>query len=126
MASSTYAIRRSAGYRLQSRLLGVHLLDDLQRQHGPRRHASAAHQRLANQAGSAFFNTPLNIQSFTTDFTMQLSNPVGDGMTFTIQDVAPTALGLSGGGLGYGPAVPGATDPASILKSVAIKFDLLL
>ncbi len=79
---------------------------------------------LANQAGSAFFNTPLNIQNFTADFTMQLSNPAGDGMTFTILGVAPTALGLSGGGLGYGPAVPGATDPASILKSIAIKFDL--
>ncbi len=82
---------------------------------------------LANQAGSAFFNMPLNIQSFTTDFTIQLSNPAGDGMTFTIQGVGPTALGPSGGGLGYGPDLPANPDPspnAPIMKSIAIKFDL--
>ena len=54
------------------------------------------------QAGSAFYNTPVNITSFTTDFMFQLSNPAGDGMTFTIQGVGPTALGPFGGGLGYG------------------------
>jgi uncharacterized membrane protein (UPF0136 family) len=74
-----------------------------------------------NQAGSAFFNTPQNIQSFTTDFSIQLSNPAGDGMTFTIQGVGPTALGPSGGGLGYGPGDPGGT--GGILKSIAVKFD---
>ena len=42
-----------------------------------------------NQAGSAFYATPVNIQSFTTDFTFQLSNPVADGITFTIQNVGP-------------------------------------
>jgi hypothetical protein len=68
----------------------------------------------ANEAGSAFYATPVGIQSFTTDFTFQLSNPAGDGMTFTIQNVGPTALGSIGGGLGY----------ATIPKSLAIKFDL--
>jgi hypothetical protein len=75
-----------------------------------------------NQAGSAFVNTPVNIQSFTTDFSIQLTNPVADGMTFTIQGVGPTALGPAGGGLGYGPAMP--DQPGGIPKSAAIKFDL--
>jgi hypothetical protein len=67
-----------------------------------------------NEAGSAFYATPVNIQQFTTNFTFQLSNPNGDGITFTIQNNSPTALGASGGSLGY----------AGISKSVAIKFDL--
>jgi hypothetical protein len=67
-----------------------------------------------NEAGSAFFTTPVNIQSFTTDFTFQLSNPVGDGITFTIQGVGPGALGGNSGKLGYG----------GIGTSVAIKFDI--
>jgi hypothetical protein len=66
------------------------------------------------EAGSAFYATPVNIQSFTTDFTFQLSNPVADGMTFTIQNNSAGALGGEGGKLGY----------AGIGKSVAIKFDL--
>jgi hypothetical protein len=81
---------------------------------------------LQNQAGSAFYNTPVSIQSFTTDFTMQLSNPVADGITFTIQGSGLTALGPSGGGLGYGPdspTNPSASANTSIAKSVAVKFD---
>lgn len=74
-----------------------------------------------NEAGSAFFTAPQNIQNFTTDFSIQLSNPAGDGMTFTIQNAGPNALGPSGGGLGYGPAMPG---PGGIATSAAIKFDL--
>jgi hypothetical protein len=66
------------------------------------------------EAGSAFYTTPVNIQSFTTDFTFQLSNPAADGMTFTIQNGRPTALGTMGSGLGY----------AGIGNSVAVKFDL--
>ena len=76
---------------------------------------------VANQAGTAFYNTPLNIQSFTTDFSFQLSNAGADGITFTIQSNSPTALGPSGGGLGYGPDAPGGT--GGIPNSVAIKFD---
>ncbi|HEY2819587.1 MAG TPA: chitobiase/beta-hexosaminidase C-terminal domain-containing protein [Candidatus Acidoferrum sp.] len=77
---------------------------------------------VANQAGSAWFNTPQNIQNFTNDFTIQLSNPGADGMTFAIQNTALTALGPAGGGLGYGPSDPGGA--AGIGKSIAIKFDL--
>jgi hypothetical protein len=77
---------------------------------------------LENQAGSAFWNTPTNIQAFTTDFTFQISDAEADGFTFTIQNVGPTALGDIGGGLGYGPNPSGGT--ASIPNSVAIKFDI--
>jgi hypothetical protein len=68
------------------------------------------------EAGSAFYTTPVNIQSFTTDFVFQLSNPAGDGITFTIQNNprGAAALGGRGGSLGY----------QGIGKSVAVKFDL--
>ncbi len=66
------------------------------------------------QAGSAFYSTPVPISAFTTDFTFQLSNPVADGITFTIQGVGPTALGGDDPNLGYG----------GIKNSVAIKFDI--
>ncbi len=77
---------------------------------------------VANQAGSAFYNTPTNIQAFTTDFSFQLSNAVADGFTFTMQNVAPTAIGGNGGSLGYGPN-PNTGTTGGIAKSVAIKFD---
>ena len=54
------------------------------------------------------------MQAFTNDFTFQLTSPTADGITFTIQNNAPNALGTSGGNLGY----------ATIPKSVAVKFDL--
>jgi hypothetical protein len=74
------------------------------------------------EAGSGFYTTPLNIQSFTTDFSFQLTNPNADGITFVIQNVGTTALGPSGGGLGYGPDTPGGS--GGIPSSVAVKFDL--
>lgn len=80
-----------------------------------------------NEAGSAWFTTPMNIQKFTTDFTFQLTTPNADGMAFVIQNTATTAIGPSGGGLGYGPdnvtAASGSTN-TPIAKSVAVKFDL--
>lgn len=66
-----------------------------------------------NQAGSVFWNTAINIQAFTTDFQFQLSNAQGNGFTFTIQNIGPTALGANAAGLGY----------QGIQKSVAIKFN---
>jgi hypothetical protein len=66
------------------------------------------------EARSAWLTTKLPIQNFTTDFTFQQLNPNGDGMTFAIQALSPTALGMSGGGLGY----------QNISSSVAVKFDL--
>ena len=68
----------------------------------------------ANEAGSAYAKTPVNIQSFTTDFTFQIVNPAADGFTFAIQNAGPDAVGGPGGGLGY----------SNIPTSLAIKFDL--
>ncbi|AXC12773.1 hypothetical protein ACPOL_3488 [Acidisarcina polymorpha] len=67
-----------------------------------------------NEAGSVFYKKKVNIQSFTTAFTFQLSNPLGDGFTFSIQNESATARGSDGGGLGY----------QGMGKSLAIKFDL--
>jgi hypothetical protein len=75
-----------------------------------------------NEAGSAFISTPINVQTFTADFGFQLSSASADGFTFTIQGIGPTALGPSGGGLGYGPDTPGGTP--GIGTSVAVKFDI--
>jgi hypothetical protein len=69
------------------------------------------------EAGSVFWNTPINVQAFTTNFAFQLSSPtptqMGNGFTFTIQNNSPTALGGDSAGLGY----------QGIPKSVAIKFN---
>jgi hypothetical protein len=65
----------------------------------------------------------MNIQSFTTDFAFQLTNPNADGFTFVIHGgSAAAALGPSGGGLGYGPDTAGGT--GGIPSSIAVKFDL--
>lgn len=76
-----------------------------------------------NQAGSAFSNTPVNIQSFSTDFSFQLSGtaPIGSGITFTIQNASPSALGPNGAGLGYGAQAP--NGGGGIPTSIAIKLD---
>jgi hypothetical protein len=66
-----------------------------------------------NEAGSVFWNTPINIQAFTSVFTFQLSLAQANGFTFTIQNVGPTALGGDSAGLGY----------QNIQQSVAIKFN---
>ena len=66
-----------------------------------------------NQAGSVFWNVPINIQAFTTNFEFQMTNARANGFTFTIQNVGPTALGGGSAGLGY----------QDIKKSVAVKFN---
>jgi LysM repeat protein len=63
---------------------------------------------------TAWFFTPVPVQSFITDFTFQQLNASADGMTFAIQGSNIWALGYSGGGLGY----------QGIPNSVAVKFDL--
>ncbi|HWW50323.1 MAG TPA: chitobiase/beta-hexosaminidase C-terminal domain-containing protein, partial [Verrucomicrobiae bacterium] len=75
----------------------------------------------SGEASSAFFNTPVSVQSFTNDFSFQLASATADGFTFTIQGNSPTALGVGGGSLGYGPNNSGTP---GIGKSVAVKFDL--
>jgi len=77
-----------------------------------------SHLRLTDggpsEAASAWYATQVNIQTFTQDFSFQLTNPESDGITFTIQNSGPAALGGAGGWLGYAP----------IPSSVAVKFDL--
>ncbi len=76
----------------------------------------------AEEAATAYYATPVNIQTFTNNFSFQLTNPYGDGITFLIQNSGVNAIGPNGGGLGYGPALP--AGPPGISPSVAIKFDL--
>jgi Chitobiase/beta-hexosaminidase C-terminal domain/Legume lectin domain len=66
------------------------------------------------ESRSAWYSTPVNVQTFTTDFTFQLTAATADGFTFAIQNVGLSALGDGGSSLGYG----------GIGSSVAVKFDL--
>jgi fibronectin type 3 domain-containing protein len=66
------------------------------------------------EASTAFYTTPVNVQSFTTNFSLQMTSATADGMAFVIQNGAATSLGLGGGNLGYG----------GIGNSVAVKFDI--
>lgn len=68
----------------------------------------------SNEAGTVFYTIPQNIQAFTNDFFFLMLDPNADGLTFTIQNNDPNAIGGSGSGLGY----------FDIPKSVAIKFDI--
>ncbi len=77
-----------------------------------------------SEAGSAFFASPVNVQSFTTDFRFQVTAPNADGFAFVVQNNGVTALGPSGGALGYGVDRAGAAPFAGMNKSVALKFDL--
>ncbi len=67
-----------------------------------------------SETTATWYSTPVNVQSFTTNFTFQISPASGDGFTFTIQNAGGNAVGSLGGGLGY----------AGIASSVAVKFDL--
>ena len=69
-----------------------------------------------NQAGSAFYNVPIDIRAFTADFAFQIINPSADGFTFTIQNAKATALGSNGSALGY-------ASTKAMPTSVAVKFD---
>jgi hypothetical protein len=74
-----------------------------------------------NEASSAFFTTPVNIQSFTNDFSFQLTSATADGFIFCIQGNSPTALGQNGAKLGY---AFGKAGTGGIGNSVAVKFDI--
>jgi hypothetical protein len=74
-------------------------------------------------AGSAYFVNQAPTSRFATDFDFNLGSGNGQGFTFVIQSQGANAIGSSGGGLGYGPALPGAST-AHIANSVAVKFDL--
>ena len=70
-----------------------------------------------DQIGSVFTNNRFTIGSFTTSFTVRLHEGTqpdyADGITFVLQAVSPTALGLGLGGMGY----------QGIGQSIAIKLD---
>jgi Legume lectin domain len=82
--------------------------------------------RLTNgfqsQTASAWYTTPVNVQTFTTDFTFQLTNATADGFTFAIQNAGTTAIGSCGAGLAYGSST--CSSQPGIGSSVAVKFDL--
>ena len=68
------------------------------------------------EARAVWNSVPVNIQSFTNDFSFQItpaSPSASDGFTFTIQNAGSNALGGIGGALGY----------QGIAHSVALKFD---
>jgi glucose/arabinose dehydrogenase len=67
-----------------------------------------------NEAGSLFSSSRVNVAAFATTFDFQLTSAAADGFAFVIQGAANTALGATGGGLGY----------QGIGTSAAIKFDL--
>jgi hypothetical protein len=75
-----------------------------------------------NEAGSFFSLNPVDVTGFSTQFNFLLTNANAEGITFTIQNNGPTALGPAGGGLGYGAPMTGGS--GGIPNSVAIKFDL--
>jgi hypothetical protein len=84
------------------------------------------------QAGSAWETTRVGIRNFSTQFEFQFregSVPRGDGFMFVLQadPRGITALGPTGGGLGYGGDTPG-TYPSvaagAVLNSIGIKFDI--
>ena len=60
---------------------------------------------VSNQAGSAFFETPLDSRHLVVEFDQTIGSGTGaDGQTLTFADAskaAPTALGEKGGGLGF-------------------------
>jgi hypothetical protein len=68
-----------------------------------------------NEARSAFYQTEMDVRSFTTQFRFKISpGATADGFTFCIRGGEPTAVGAPAGGLGY----------QGLTKSVAVKFDL--
>ncbi len=68
------------------------------------------------QTSSVFSNSPVSVSGFSTHFNFQESSgtATADGFTFTIQSGSPTAIGVTGEGLGY----------QGINNSIGVKFDL--
>ncbi len=71
---------------------------------------------LSGQAGTAWYPTKVDVNSFTTQFDFQLPTSAADGFTFTLENepAGYWALGGNGGFLGYG----------GITNSVAVAFNL--
>jgi serine/threonine protein kinase len=68
-----------------------------------------------NEARSAFYQTAMDVRSFTTQFRFKISpGATADGFTFCIRNGEPASVGAPAGGLGY----------QGLTKSAAVKFDL--
>ena len=92
------------------------------------------------EVGNAWYSAPVNVQSFTTNFTLLLQSPIQNGVTFCIQNQppaasdtsirwvsgGPTAMANSEFGLGYSGGTESGqySELAGLLSSVAVKFDL--
>jgi hypothetical protein len=90
------------------------------------------------QAGDAWYAIPVNVQTFTTNFTLQFTSATANGVTFTLQNQnpassdsnslyvsgGPTALASSQFGMGYSGSIGYGSTNAGLLNSVAVKFDL--
>lgn len=83
------------------------------------------------EVGSAWFAAPVNIQTFNTTFTMQITNAQANGMAFVIQNQysatsrgansgGPFALGSAAAELGYG----GTDIGGGLRNSLAVIFDV--
>jgi hypothetical protein len=80
------------------------------------------------ESSAAWYPAPVNVQNFTTDFKVQFTDVMANGMTFTLQNQNPVttnasnsvvtggpfAIGSDGGGLGY----------AGLQNSVAVTLNL--
>jgi len=68
----------------------------------------------SSQASSMFYELPMDVSGFKTQFEFMMSQATADGLTFCITTDGPKSLGGNGGGIGY----------AGIGNSVCIKYDL--
>jgi hypothetical protein len=89
---------------------------------------------------AAWYAVPVNVQTFTTNFTLLFKSSAGNGMTFCIQNQLPASSDSStpnwvsggpnthanfGNGLGYAGVTSGTYgQPAGLWNSVAVKFDV--
>jgi hypothetical protein len=112
-SSSTIAISDQSGF---SSSAGLNLLGAATVSNNALQLTAAGAPGGPTFASAVWYTTPLNIQSFTTDFYIQETLPFADGFTFAIQNspAGVDALGGASGGLGY----------QGLASSVAVKFDL--
>jgi hypothetical protein len=98
-------------------------------------------QEISSQDSSAWFNVLQPVKNgFTTTFTFQISDPqslaasgslLADGIAFVIHNSSSglSAIGGSGGSIGYGPSSQGSNDgtpvtiSGSVDNSVVVEFD---
>jgi hypothetical protein len=89
---------------------------------------------------AAWYGVPVNVQTFSTNFTLQFKGAAGTGMTFCIQNQLPASSDssapnwVSGGpnthanfgtGLGYSGVTSGTYGQlAGLWNSIAVKFDV--